>query len=114
MKEYRKEKAENIIKAVISELIMREEIKDPRVDKLVSVTRIEASRDLAYAKVYISHYGERKPEKIIDGLTSAAGFIQQQLGRRMKTKHTPKLVFKYDNAIKHGIVMNEKLKRIND
>ena len=82
------------------------------MNTLVSVTRVEASRDGSTAKVWVSLITEddRKLEAAAQGLTSAAGFIQSQIARRVKLRLTPVLRFIADKGIREGFEMTEKIK----
>ena len=114
MSEFRLQRVENMVREMISEMIMKGIIKDPRISSLVSISRIEISKDLSFAKIFISGF---ESEKIIissvDGLNSAAGFIQKNLGKKMHTRTTPKLKFIYDSSIKDGFEMTKKLESMH-
>ncbi len=111
MSNHRLQKVENQITHIISELIMKGEVKDYRVNSLLSVSAVEVSRDLSYAKVRVSGFmDERKLDEAVEGLNSAAGFIQSALGRRIKTRNTPKLRFFPDHGISEGFDITQRLK----
>ena len=83
--------------------ILREEIKDPRVG-FVSVTRVDASSDLRYAKVFISVLGSQEErQEVAQALKRASGFIRSELARRIRLRFTPELTFKIDDSIEHGV-----------
>lgn len=83
--------------------ILREEIKDPRVG-FVSVTRVEVSSDLRYAKVLISVLGSQEErQEVARALKRAGGFIRSELARRIRLRFTPELTFKIDDSIEHGV-----------
>ena len=90
-------------------------VSDPRV-RHVTVTRVEVSADLQHAKVYVSIMGTpARQKKALAGLQNAAGFIQSQLGDRMKIRYTPSLRFFLDQGIKQSVeisrLINEALGR---
>ena len=86
-------------------------VKDPRVaDLMISITRVETTPDLRYAKVYVSFLEEDKAAGAIKGLTSAAGFLRRELGRTLNLRYTPELVWEQDDSITYGARM---LKLIN-
>ena len=94
----------------INEEIQREladllrELKDPRVQKtMLSITRVETTPDLRYAKVYISIYEEEKRAPMMKALKTAAGFIRHNLGRRVQLRYTPELLFELDTTIEYGV-----------
>ena len=86
-------------------------LKDPRVqDTMISITRVEATPDLRYAKVYVSFLEEAKAPDGLKGLKSAAGFLRRELGRALQLRYTPELVWELDDSITYGAKM---LKLIN-
>lgn len=123
MDEIRRKRVEEELRDIIASLILGGQVKDPRVGPLISVTRVEAAKDLSTARVFIStftgdietpHTQDRRNDldTAVQGLQSAAGFIQGQLARRMKTRLTPKLTFIGDRGIKEGFELTEKMKDI--
>ena len=66
------------------------DIKDPRVDRMLTVVRVDLSNDLSHCKVYVSCFeGIEKAEKSVEGLTSAAGFIKRELFHRLHMRKCP-------------------------
>jgi ribosome-binding factor A len=79
------------------------ELKDPRVQGLISVVRVEVTSDLSFCTVYISAMGGMEQAKTaVTGLKSAAGFIRHELGSRLKLRHIPDLVFKATDSIEYS------------
>ena len=88
------------------------EVKDPRVSSaFVSITAVEATPDLKYAKVFYSALGKEKKE-IAAGLRSSAGYIRRQLAQRMNLRMTPELSFIEDHSIEHGAHISKLLEGI--
>lgn len=109
----RLKRVESLLREEISSLILRNEIKDPRVDTMLSVSSVDVSRDLAYAKVRVSGFKERRQlEKAVQGLNHASGFIQQQLGRKLRFRSTPRLTFLADHSIEEGFEVSRGLKEL--
>jgi ribosome-binding factor A len=95
------------IKREVSEIIMNG-LKDPRLPKLISVVSLNVTRDLRYAKVFVSVLGSDEDKKnAIEGLKSAAGFIRREVGHRIQIRYTPELQFELDNSIEHGVYMTK-------
>ena len=92
-------------------LILRE-IKDPRIkDAFISITAVEATGDLKFAKVYYSAMlGDKK--EIAKGLKSSAGYIRRQLAMRLNLRMTPELSFYEDHSIEHGAKISKLLENI--
>lgn len=83
--------------------IIREEVSDPRVGGTFSVTRAEVTRDLRYAKIYISVLEDDKRDDLMKALKSAAGFIRRSLGKNMLIRYAPELQFISDQNIAYGV-----------
>ncbi len=89
------------IRQVLSDVIPG--LKDPRIG-FVTVTGVDASKDFAYAKVYVSVLGsEKEQERTLDGLRAAHGVLQSHLGRELRLRRTPVLTFEYDPAVERGV-----------
>ena len=86
-------------------------LKDPRVqDTMISITRVEATPDLRYAKVYASFLQEDRAADALKGLKSASGYLRRELGNALQLRYTPELVWELDDSITYGAKM---LKLIN-
>ena len=99
------------IKRVVDRLI-REELNDPRVSGTFSITRVEATRDLRYAKVYVSVLEEDKQNDMIKALKGAAGFLRRAMGEALSLRYTPELQFIADKNIAYGIHIADVLKQV--
>lgn len=92
--------------------IIQNELKDPRLPQMISVISADVTKDLRYAKVYISVLGSEEDKKnALHGLKSAAGFIRREIGHRMQLRYAPEILFELDNSIERGVYMS---KLIND
>ena len=103
--------AEEIRKIVSTMLING--IKDPRINSLVSVTDVEVTIDLSYAYVYVSILGGDE-ESTLEGLKSACGYIRREVGKSIKIRHTPEIIFKIDDSLLKGMYMDELIKKVNN
>ncbi|MEG6611970.1 30S ribosome-binding factor RbfA [Pseudoclostridium thermosuccinogenes] len=95
--------------------IIRNEIKDPRLPSMVSVVSANVTKDLRYAKIYVSVLGTDEEKKnAMEALKSAAGFIRREVGRRVQLRYTPEMHFELDTSIEHGVyitkLINETVK----
>ncbi len=94
-------------------MIFMGEIKDPRVERLTTVTEVRLSRDLGHAKIYVSRFGERETlQGSVDALNHAAGFIQGVLSKRISIRTFPRLSFILDDSIERGFRIAKKLREI--
>lgn len=101
------------LKEVISEVIRRD-VRNPHVNELVTVTRVQISKDLHYAKVYISVIGtDAQKTETIDALKSAAGFIAVQASQKVVMRYFPELNFKLDDSVDKHMRIEELLQEIS-
>ena len=83
--------------------IIREELNDPRVSGTFSITRAEVTRDLRYAKIFVSVLEDEKREELLRALKSAAGYIRRALGKGIIIRSAPELSFVSDQNIAYGV-----------
>ena len=77
-------------------------VKDPRVTGMISVTAVDVTPDLKFAKVYISALDKGDSEQVLKGLKSAGGYLRRELGHSLKLRATPELTFVRDDSIDKG------------
>ena len=87
-------------------------VKDPRVSGMISVTAVETTPDLRYAKAYISVLVKENGERVLKGLRSASGWLRRELGSALKLRYTPELVFQLDDSIDKGAHILELLRSV--
>ena len=95
------------IKRELSQMI-REELKDPRVKGLISITHVDVTNDFKIAKIYVSQL-TKDPEQAkatLLGLEKAGGYLRSELAGRLRLRFTPELVFKMDQSIEYGAKIN--------
>ena len=86
-------------------------LKDPRVqDTMISITRVETTPDLRWAKVYVSFLQADRAKDAIKGLKSAGGYLRRQLGTNLQLRYAPEIVWALDDSITYGAKL---LKLIN-
>ena len=104
----------SLLKEVISEVIHRD-VRNPLVNRLVSVTQVEITKDLHYAKVHISVIGtEQEKEQTIKALQSAAGFIAVNASKKVVMRYFPALTFKIDSSVEQQIRIDSLLGKIHE
>ncbi|WP_040211745.1 30S ribosome-binding factor RbfA [Clostridium polynesiense] len=114
MANYRSGRINEELKKEISNII-RNDIKDPRVSGMVSVTNVTATKDLRYAKVMLSIFGtEKQKEETLDALKNSSGFIRREVGHRIKLRYTPELIIELDNSIEQGMHINSIIQKIKE
>ena len=112
MPQFRTERLGQTIQEIIGSLILEGKIKDSRVNSFLSITKVKVSKDLSYADVYISDIRGTTKEKEIEGLQSAAGFIQSQLGASMHIRKIPRLRFHADTSVGDAFEMIKKIESL--
>ncbi|CAA9267280.1 Ribosome-binding factor A [uncultured Coleofasciculus sp.] len=92
-----------LIQEEVSQMVLHE-IKDDRVGAgMVSITLVDVSGDLQHAKIYVSIYGtDEAREETMAGLKSATGFVRRELGKRLRLRRTPEIIFIEDRGIERG------------
>ncbi|MGD0352998.1 MAG: 30S ribosome-binding factor RbfA [Dehalococcoidia bacterium] len=98
----RTERLDSVIQQEISQLL-REQVNDPRLSSLISITKVSTSSDLRHTKVFISSIGDNVDKKeMLQGFTAASGFLRRQLATRLQLKHMPELSFQFDDSIERA------------
>ena len=107
-------------------IILQREIKDPRLGMMTTVSGVEVSRDLAYAKVFVTFLNDKDEQAVKEGikvLQDASGYIRSLLGKAMRLRIVPELTFFYDNSLVEGmrmsnlvshVIRNDDERRVND
>ena len=93
-------------------MILMTEIKDEDI-KFVTITGVETTSDLSYAKVYFTVLDDTKRKSTLEALNGAASFIRGKLAERVEVRHTPELKFIYDTSIEYGNHIDEIIDNIN-
>ena len=89
-------------------------LKDPRVqDTMISITHVETTPDLRYAKVYVSFLQEERASDALKGLKSAGGYLRRELGRALQLRYTPELTWALDDSITYGAKMLSLINSLN-
>jgi ribosome-binding factor A len=109
--QYRIDRISDEIRRVIDRII-REELNDPRVSGTFSITRVETTRDLRYAKVYVSVLETEKSDDMIKALKGAAGYLRRAMGNELSLRYTPELQFVADKNIEYGMHIADVLKQV--
>ena len=114
MADFRLQRMQSFLTEEISAMIMKRVIKDPRLSTMVSIHRIKVSRDLSHATVFVSSFLDHKElDTSVEALNRASGFIQKNLGAKMHTRVTPKLVFRADHSIEEGFKVNKTIEDLH-
>jgi ribosome-binding factor A len=106
-------KVGGVIKEEISRMLLRE-IKDPRIG-FVTITKVKVSKDLRFVKVYFSVLGDQSArEDSLRGLNSATGFMRRELGRRLRLRHVPDIIFSFDPSLEYMSRLSELIHQIHE
>lgn len=109
MKDKRVHRISEEVKRELSEIIQTK-LKDPRIPPLTSVSYVSITRDLSFANVGISVFGdEDQKADAIDGLESAKSFIKMELGKNLKLRAMPDIIFELDESIEKGMELQKTI-----
>ncbi|MFC2040368.1 30S ribosome-binding factor RbfA [Chloroflexota bacterium] len=110
---YRIEKVNQLIRNEISELI-RLHVKDPRLSNFVSINKVETAADFTTAKIFVSCInGSDDKVETITALEKAKGYFRRELANNLDLRHTPDLIFKWDDSIEQGAHIIDIIDRIH-
>jgi ribosome-binding factor A len=111
MEKKRSDKVADLIQREISQMLLKS-VKDPRIG-FVTITKVNVSEDCRFAKVYFSVAGTlTERERSMKGLNSARGFVRKELGRRIRLRYTPEILFQFDPSIEYAVHMGELIQSI--
>ena len=115
MANYRGGRINEEVKREISTII-RNEIKDPRLTAMVSVTDVKVTKDLRYAKVFVSIFGKDDEDKnnTFIALKNASGYIRREIGQRINLRYNPQIIFELDDSINYGMHIEELIQKVKD
>jgi len=89
-------------------------LKDPRVQTMISITRVEATSDLRYAKVFVSVLEKERGRDVLKGLKSAGGYLRREVGSRLQLRYTPELTFILDDSIERGAHIYDLIGKLHE
>ena len=111
---YRQGRLGEEIRRIISEMLIHG-VKDPRLSGMISLTGVEVTSDGSYATCFVSILGlnqnqeerQKEAEDVLAGLNSAKGLFKREIGRQIKLRHIPELIFKIDESLEYGRHISE-------
>jgi len=113
MQNLRTRRIEEEIRKSLSRIIL-EQVKDPRIGELVSIVRVELTKDLKVAKIYVSIFGDdMEKANAMQGLLKASGYLRKELSAELKIRHVPEIHFKLDSSIEHSIAIAGIFKKLS-
>ena len=94
--------------------IIRGELQDPRIGAVVSVVRVETTKDLKHCKVFVSALGDESQHKeAFEAIQNASGYIRKLVAQRINLRATPQLTFVFDNSIERGVWLSKLIDEVN-
>ncbi len=85
-------------------------LKDPRINGMLTIVKVDLSHDLSYCKVYVSSMdGYDAAKNAVKGLKNAAGYVRRELSNRLSMRHTPQITFEADDSIEYSAHINQLL-----
>lgn len=114
MAKYREDRINEEMRKEISSIVQND-IRDPRLTAMISVTKVDVTKDLRYAKVYVSLFGNDDSVKgTFEALKSSSGFIRREVGHRINLRYTPELIITLDKSIEKGMHIDALLQKIKE
>ena len=115
MANYRGGRINEEVRREISNIIQNE-IKDPRLTAMVSVTNVKVTKDLRYAKVFVSIFAKNDEEKnnTFIALKNASGYIRKEIGQRINLRYNPQIIFEIDDSINYGMHIEELIQKVKE
>ena len=108
----RTDRIEEEIKKVASKSISQE-LKDPRLTGLISVTKVSVTKDLKYCKVFVSMLATKDVSEAMDALKSAAGIVRREIGNSIRMHSTPEVKFEFDDSMAYGEKIQKMIKDLD-
>jgi ribosome-binding factor A len=110
----RPEKVAHLMRREVAE-ILQQKLRDPRVSAMVSVTDVEVTHDLSFARVFVSIMGTpAERASTLEALAHAAGFVRHELGSRLGLREVPEVRFVHDDSLDRGARVEDLLKRLHE
>ncbi len=100
------------IKYYLSKIIA-EELKSPNLTGMITITAVKTTKDLKFAKVYVSIFGSKDESKCMEQLVNCKGFVRKALAGMLKARNIPEILFELDNSMEYGSHMNKVIKDLN-
>lgn len=103
----------SLIRNEISELLQRQ-VKDPRLGNFISVTEVDTSADLKYARIFVCRIDdEERKQETLNVLAGASGFFRNELAKRLNLRRTPELTFQWDDSIERGARISQLIDQVS-
>lgn len=100
------------IKYYLSKIIA-EELNSPNITGMITVTSVKVTKDLEFAKVYVSIFGSKSEDKCLEQLKNCKGFVRKSLASKLKARNIPQILFELDDSMEYGSHMNKVIKDLN-
>jgi len=113
LKIMRIDRVDEDIKYCVSK-ILREDIKNPKITGVISITSVNTTKDLRYAKVYVSIFGTKYTHQTFNEIKKSSSYIRKRLSEMLKARSIPDLVFELDDSMEYGSHMDQVLKKLHE
>jgi len=120
-KGYRPQKLAEEIRKIVSEMLVKGDLKDPGFKGMIGINSVEVTNDGSYATLYVTSLGlnanqelrEEDKNIILGAFQKSKGFIRSEIGKKVKIRHIPELLFKFDTSVQYGLKMDKILNDLN-
>ena len=118
---YRHQMLAEEIRKIVSSMLVTGELKDPAFNSMIGVSGVDVTRDGSYATIYVTALSSRPGrenteedrQEILDAFERAKGFIRTTIGKNVKLRYTPELIFKFDSSFDYGAKMDKILDELS-
>lgn len=93
--------------------IISEELRNPNLTGIITITAVKTSKDLDIAKVYVSIFESSDEQETFEQLKNSRGYIRKSLASKLKIRNTPEIIFELDNSMEYGSHMDKIIKELN-
>ncbi len=108
----RPEKVAHLMRREVAD-ILETKLRDPRLGRTVTVTDVEVTHDLSFAKIYVTVLGtEAERKSTLEALGHATGFVRREIGQRLELREVPEIRFLYDDSLDKGGRVEDLLRRL--
>lgn len=91
---------------------IRNDLKNSKINGLITITSVKTTNDLRYSKVYVSIFGTKYTNQVFNELKNSAKYLRKRLGENLKLRHVPELIFELDDSIKYGDYMDKLIDEV--
>lgn len=118
---YRAQRLGEEIRKIVSEMLVRGDLKDPRFQGIIGINSVDVTNDGSYATLYVTALGgsagedfsEEEKSSVMNAFQRSKGYIRSEIAKKVKIRHVPELIFRFDSSLEYGMKMDKILTDLN-